>query len=133
LEQSGFGLVEETEADQAFEFRTGALDVFRQQRQVQREAQVAGAQRPTLMLENIHDLLASRTVRQHRGRRLEVEADGHRADGLCRDPQCFAFGRRRDIEAWIKPCNERRLRSALDCRPPTEARRAWQECMAMAG
>ena len=36
---------------------------------------------------------------------------------------------RRDIENWIKSYNERRLRSALGYRPPTEARRAWQERM----
>jgi hypothetical protein len=38
LEQSGFGLVEESEADQALELRTGAFDVFGLYRQVQCEA-----------------------------------------------------------------------------------------------
>jgi transposase InsO family protein len=39
---------------------------------------------------------------------------------------------RRDIEDWIKAYNERRLHSALDYRTPAEARRAWQERIAMA-
>ena len=39
---------------------------------------------------------------------------------------------RRDIENWIKSYNERRLHSALGYRPPTEARRAWQERMSTA-
>lgn len=34
---------------------------------------------------------------------------------------------RRDIENWIMSYSERRLHSALGYRPPTEARRAWQE------
>jgi len=37
---------------------------------------------------------------------------------------------RRDIENWIKTYNERRLRSTLDYRTPTETRRTWQERMA---
>ena len=39
---------------------------------------------------------------------------------------------RRDIENWIKVYNERRLHSALGYQIPTEARRAWQERIAMA-
>lgn len=32
-----------------------------------------------------------------------------------------------DIENWITQYNERRPRSALDYRTPTETRRAWQD------
>jgi putative transposase len=39
---------------------------------------------------------------------------------------------RRDIENWIKSCNERRLHSTIDYRPPTEIRRTWQERMVTA-
>ncbi|GAA1709165.1 hypothetical protein [Streptomyces yatensis] len=42
-EHSGFGLIEASNADQAFEFRAGAFDVLGHQRQVQREAQIVGA------------------------------------------------------------------------------------------
>jgi hypothetical protein len=38
LEQSGFGLVEESEANQVFEFRPGASDVLGHHGQIQREA-----------------------------------------------------------------------------------------------
>jgi len=43
LEQSGYGLVEESEANQAFEFHAGAFDVFGYHGQIQREAQAARA------------------------------------------------------------------------------------------
>lgn len=36
---------------------------------------------------------------------------------------------RRDIENWIKLCNQRRLHSSLDSRTPPEARTAWQQRM----
>lgn len=42
-EQPGFGLVEETEADQALKLRSVAFDVLGHHGQIQREAQVAGA------------------------------------------------------------------------------------------
>ena len=42
-EQTGFGFVEESDVDQAFEFRPGAFDMLGNHGQVPREAQVAGA------------------------------------------------------------------------------------------
>ncbi|GAA2371433.1 hypothetical protein GCM10010246_77200 [Streptomyces cuspidosporus] len=45
---SGFGLVEESETYQAFEFRAGAFDMLGHQRQVQREAQIVGAWRAAI-------------------------------------------------------------------------------------
>ena len=50
--------------------------------------------------------------------------------GVCVWPD--RAGARRDIENRIRDQNQRRLNSALDYRPPTETRRAWQQRMEMA-
>jgi hypothetical protein len=50
-EQPGFGLFEESEADQALEFRAGAFHVIGQDRQIQSQAQIAGTQRSAFVVE----------------------------------------------------------------------------------
>ena len=50
-EQSGFTLVEESQADQAFELPAGAFDVLGQHREIKCQTQVMGAQRPSFLLD----------------------------------------------------------------------------------
>lgn len=50
-ERSGFALVEESEADQAFEPPADAFDALGQHREIKRQTQLTGAQRPSFLLD----------------------------------------------------------------------------------
>ncbi|MBS2962963.1 hypothetical protein KGA66_07905 [Actinocrinis puniceicyclus] len=49
--QSGFGFVEECEADQAFQLCADAFDVLGQDLEIERKAHLASVQRPLLVAE----------------------------------------------------------------------------------